>query len=90
MQVKPLGTNVLLRKEEAEETTQSGIILTGSAKEAPSWATVVACGPGTAEEKMEVKPGDKVIFAKYTGTSIKLEGTEYTMVFQKDILAVVE
>ena len=90
MTVKPLGANVLLKKEEAEETTKGGIILTGNAKEAPQWATVLAVGPGTAEVKMEVKKGDKVLYQKYTGTNVKIDGEEFIIVTQGDILAIVK
>ena len=90
MKVKPLGDRVLLKKEEAEEKTASGIILTGNAKEAPQWATVMAVGPGTEEVKMEVKKGDKVLYSKYAGTDVKLDSEEFLLIAQKDILAVVE
>ena len=90
MKVKPLGDRVLLKKEEAEEKTSSGIILTGNAKEAPQWATVVAVGPGTEEVKMEVKKGNKVLYSKYAGTDVKLDGEELLLISQKDILAIVE
>jgi len=90
MKVKPLGDRVLLKKEEAEEKTASGIILTGNAKEAPQWATVVAVGPGTEEVKMEVKKGDKVLYSKYAGTDVKLDGEALLLIAQKDILAIVE
>ena len=90
MKVKPLGDRVLLKKEEAEEKTASGIILTGNAKEAPAWAKVVAVGPGTDDVKMEVKKGDKVLYKRYAGTDIKLDGEEYILMDHKDILAVVE
>ena len=90
MKVKPLGDRVLLKKEEAEEKTASGIILTGNAKEAPQWAKVLEVGPGTEEVKMEVKKGDKVLYSKYAGTDVKLDGEELLLVSQKDILAIVE
>ena len=90
MKVKPLGDRVLLKKEEAEEKTASGIILTGNAKEAPQWATVVEVGPGTEEVKMEVKKGDKVLYSRYAGTEVKLDSEEFLLIAQKDILAVVE
>lgn len=79
---------------ETEETTKSGIVLPGSAKEKPQVAEVVAVGPGTVvdgkEVKMEVKVGDKVIISKYAGTEVKFDGQEYTILRQNDILAVVE
>ncbi|MDY5739855.1 MAG: co-chaperone GroES [Anaerovoracaceae bacterium] len=88
--IKPLGNRVVIKKLEAEEKTQGGIILTSSAKEAPQVAEVVAVGPGTKDEKMELKEGDRVIFAKYAGTEVKFEGEEYTIMNQSDILATVK
>ncbi|MBE6034970.1 co-chaperone GroES [Aminipila sp.] len=88
--IKPLGARVVIKMVEAEEKTKSGIVLPGQAKEQPQMAEVVAVGPGTEEEKMELKVGDKVVFSKYAGTEIKYAGTEYTIMSQKDILAVVE
>ena len=85
-----LFDKVVLKKVEAEETTKVGIILTGSAKEKPDMSEVVAVGPGTDEVKMMLKVGDKVITGKYTGTEVKLDGVEYTVVSQSDILAIVE
>lgn len=91
--IKPLGDRVLLKKLEAEEKTAGGIILTGSAKEAPQEAQVIAVGPGEVQDgkavPMEVKVGDKVIYSKYSGTDVKHLGEEYILVSQKDILAVV-
>ena len=79
---------------ESEETTKSGIVLPGSAKEKPQMAEVLAVGPGGLvdgkEVKMEVKVGDKIIYSKYAGTEVKLDGNEYIIVRQNDILAVVE
>jgi len=88
--IKPLGTRVVIKKLEAEEKTEGGIILTSSAKEQPQIAEVVAVGPGTKDEDMEVKAGDKVVFSKYAGTEVKFRGEEYTIMSQSDILAVVE
>ncbi len=88
--IKPLGTRVVIKKVEAEEKTQGGIILTSSAKEKPQMAEVVAVGPGSKDEPMEVKVGEKVIFSKYAGTEVKYEGEEYTIMSQSDILATVE
>lgn len=88
--IKPLGDRVLIKRVEAEEKTQGGLILTSAAKEQPQVAEVVAVGPGTKEEPMEVKVGEKVIFSKYGGTEIKYQGEEYTIMRQCDILAVVE
>ncbi len=94
MTIKPLCDRVVLKPVEAEETTKSGIILTASAKEKPEISEVVAVGPGGMvdgnEVKMFVKVGDKVITAKYAGTEVKVDGTEYSIVRQSDILAVVE
>ncbi|MDT8715488.1 co-chaperone GroES [Clostridium sp. 19966] len=90
MSIRPLGDRVVLKKLEAEETTKSGIVLPGAAKEKPQEAEVVAVGPGTEEVKMEVKVGDKVIISKYSGTEVKLGADEYTIVKQEDILAIVE
>lgn len=94
MKIRPLGDRVVLKKLEAEETTKSGIVLPGSAKEKPQEAEIVAVGPGGLvdgkEVKMEVKVGEKVIISKYSGTEVKVDGEEYTIVRQDDILAVVE
>lgn len=88
--IKPLADRVVIKKLEAEEKTQGGLILTSAAKEKPQLAEVVAVGPGTKEVTMELKVGDKVVFSKYGGTEIKYEGEEYTIMRQDDILAVVE
>ena len=88
--IKPLADRVLIKMVESEETTKSGIILSSGSKEKPQIAEVVAVGPGTEEIKMNVKVGDKVIINKYSGTEVKFEGTEYTIVKQEDILAIVE
>ena len=94
MTVKPLGDRVVIKNVEAEETTKSGLILTSAAKEKPQMAEVLAVGPGGMvdgkEVTMYVKTGDKVIYSKYAGTEVKLDGEEYTIVRQSDILAVVE
>ncbi len=94
MKLYPLQDRVVVKLVEAEETTKSGIILTGAAKEKPQVAEVVAVGPGIAEGDnkvtMEVKVGDKVITSKYAGTEVKMEGQEYTIVKQSDILAIVK
>ena len=94
MNMKPLGDRVVIKMIEAEETTASGIVLPGSAKEKPQMAEVVAVGPGGVvdgkEVKMEVKVGDKVITSKYAGTEVKFDGIEYTILKQNDILAIVE
>ncbi|MBR2634958.1 MAG: co-chaperone GroES [Clostridia bacterium] len=92
--LKPLNDRVVLKMVEAEETTSSGIILTGSAKEKPEIAEVIAVGPGgTVDGKtveMNVKPGDKVITSKYSGTEVKYQGSEYVIVKVGDILAIVD
>ena len=88
--IKPLADRVLIKMEEAEETTKSGIILSSGSQEKPQIAKVIAVGPGTEEVKMYIKEGDKVIINKYSGTQIKYEGTEYTIVKQEDILAIVD
>ena len=88
--IKPLGERVVIKRLEAEEKTQSGIVLPGQAKEKPQMAEVVAVGPGTEEDKMELKVGDLVIFSQYAGTQIKYQGEEYTILSQRDILATVD
>lgn len=94
MKLKPLGDRVVLKHQDAEEKTQSGIILPDSAKEKPQAAIVVAVGPGKEENghkvEMQVKEGDKVIYSKYSGTDVKFEDEEYTIVSQNDIIAVLE
>ncbi|MBR6743128.1 MAG: co-chaperone GroES [Clostridia bacterium] len=94
MNIKPLCDRVVLKSVEVEETTKSGIILTAAAKEKPEIAEVVAVGPGGFvdgnEVKMLVNIGDKVITAKYAGTEVKVDGEEYMIVRQSDILAIVE
>ena len=88
--IKPLGARVLIKKLEAEEKTAGGILLTSSAKEKPQMAEVLAVGPGTEDEKMELNVGDKVIFSKYAGTEVKFNGEEVMILNQRDILAIVE
>jgi chaperonin GroES len=94
MKIKPLADRVVIKMCEAEETTKSGIILAGSAKEKPQVAEIVEVGPGGVvdgkEIKMEVTKGQKVLISKYSGTEVKLDGEEYTILRQSDILAVVE
>ena len=94
MKLKPLADRVILKQFKAEEKTKSGLILAASAQEKPEMFEVVEVGPGGMvdgnEVKMEVKAGDKVIAGKYSGTSVKLDGEEYTIVRQSDILAIVE
>lgn len=90
MSIKPLQDRVVLKMTEAEETTQSGIILSGSAKEKPEVAEVIEVGAGTADVTMEVSKGDKVLISKYASTNVKLDGEEYIIVKMEDILAIVE
>lgn len=94
MTVKPLSDRVVIKNVEAEETTKSGLILTSAAKEKPQMAEVLAVGPGGMvdgkEVTMQVKEGQKVVYSKYAGTEIKIDGAEYKIVRQSDILAIVE
>lgn len=94
MTIKPLSDRVLIKMQEAEETTKSGILLASSAQEKPQVAIVIAVGPGGLVDGKQVdmilKPGDKVITSKYSGTEVKVDGEEYTIVRQSDVLAVVE
>ena len=94
MKIKPMFDRVLVKMNEAEEKTTGGIILAGASKEKPQTATVIAVGPGGMvdgnEVKMYVKVGDKVIASKYAGTDVKVDGEDYTIVRQSDILAIVE
>ena len=94
MKLVPLFDRVVLKKLVAEETTASGIVLPGAAKEKPQHAEVISVGPGGVvdgkEVTMQVKTGQKVIYSKYAGTEVKLDGEEYIIVRQSDILAVVE
>lgn len=94
MKIRPLADRVVIKKVEAEEKTASGIVLPGAAKEQPQIAEVVEVGPGGIvdgkEIKMELKVGDRVIFQKYSGTEVKIEGQEYTILRQSEILAVAE
>ncbi len=95
MNIKPLSDRVVLQMVEAEETTKSGIILTSAAQEKPQVAKVVAVGPGAKNEDgviipMTIQVGDKVLAGKYAGTEVKVDGEEYTIVREDDILAIVE
>ncbi|NLZ46185.1 MAG: co-chaperone GroES [Clostridiales bacterium] len=90
MTIKPLMDRVVIKMVEAEETTKSGIILAGAAKEKPQVAEVVAVGPGKTDVVMSVKVGDKVLMSKYSGTEVKIDGEELTILKMEDILAVVE
>ena len=94
MTMKPLGDRVVIKTMEAEETTKGGIILAAAAKEKPQMAEVIAVGPGGIvdgkEVQMQVKVGEKVIYSKYAGTEVKMDGEEFIIVKQSDILAIVE
>ena len=94
MKIKPLGDRVVIKMLETEETTKSGIVLPGTAKEKPQVAEIIAVGPGGVvdgkEIKMEVKVGDRVLISKYAGTEVKIDNAEYTILRQSDILAIVE
>ncbi|MGN0661435.1 MAG: co-chaperone GroES [Oscillospiraceae bacterium] len=94
MTIKPLADRVVIKMTEAEETTKSGIVLAAGAKEKPQIAEVIAVGPGGVvdgkEIKMELKVGDKVLLSKYAGTEVKIDGVEYTILRQSEVLAKVE
>jgi chaperonin GroES len=94
MKIRPLGDRVVIKRLEAEETTKSGIVLPNTAKEKPQEAEIVAVGPGGIVEgkevKMEVKVGDKILFSKYSGTEVKVDGDDFIIIKQDDILAIVE
>src|SRR5277367_14453 len=95
LQLKPLADRVVVRKLDAEEKTAGGIVLPDTAKEKPQQGEILAVGPGKLDEKsnrqpMEVKVGDKILFAKYSGTEVKIEGVEYLILAERDILAIVE
>ncbi|AIY84647.1 co-chaperone GroES [Clostridium baratii] len=94
MAIKPLGDRVVIKRMEAEEKTKSGIVLTGTAKERPQEAIVIAVGPGAISDgkriEMEVKVNDKVLYSKYAGTEVKVDGEEFIILKQDDILAIVE
>ena len=89
LKVKPLGDRVLIEPLKADEKTASGIIIPDTAKEKPQKGTVVAAGPGTGDEKMEVKVGDVVIYGKYSGTELTIDDTDYIIMKQSEILAIV-
>jgi chaperonin GroES len=89
VKIKPLADRVLIEPKQAEEKTASGIIIPDTAKEKPQKGTVVAAGPGTKDDKMEVKVGDVVLYGKYAGTEINIDGKDYLMMRQSDILAVI-
>lgn len=87
--IKPLADRVLIQPMEAEETTASGIIIPDTAKEKPQKGTVVAVGPGTKDEKMDLKAGDSVLYGKYSGTEIEIDNNDYLIMRQSDILAII-
>jgi len=89
VKIKPLADRVVVKPLEAQEKTVSGIIIPDSAKEKPQRGTVMAAGPGTKDDKMEVKIGDVVLYGKYSGTEISLDGKDYLIMKQTDILAIV-
>jgi chaperonin GroES len=94
MKIRPLGDRVVAVMMESEETTKSGIVLPGSAKEKPQVAEIVAVGPGGfvdgKEVKMELSVGDRVLMSRYAGTEVKFDGKEYTILKQNDVLAIVD
>ena len=90
MTIKPLQDRIVVKMAEPEEKTQSGIILTGSAKEKPEVAEVIEVGPGKKDVEMTVKKGDKVLLSKYSGTNVKLDGEEFVILKMEDILAIVD
>jgi chaperonin GroES len=89
VKIKPLADRVLVEPTQAEEKTASGIIIPDTAKEKPSKGKVIAVGKGTKDEEMQVKPGDLVLYGKYAGTELTVDGKDYLMMRQSDILAVI-
>ena len=89
MKIKPLSDRVLIEPNPAEEKTAGGLYIPDTAKEKPLAGTVLAAGPGTSEVKMEVKPGDKVLYGKYAGTEVTVDGKDYLIMRQNDILAII-
>jgi chaperonin GroES len=89
VKIKPLADRVLVEPQAAEEKTASGIIIPDSAKEKPQRGTVIAAGPGTKDEKMEVKVGDVILYGKYSGTELTINKKDYLIMRQSDILAIV-
>ena len=90
MSLKPLFDRVVIRNVETEEVTKGGILLTSAAKEKPQMAEVIAVGPGAKDVEMVVKVGDRVVYTKYAGTEVKVDGQEVIVIKQSDILAIVE
>jgi len=89
VKIKPLADRVLIEPMAAEEKTATGIIIPDTAKEKPQKGTVVAVGPGTKDEKMEVKTGDVVLYGKYSGTELTIKGKDYLIMKQSDVLAII-
>lgn len=89
VKIKPLADRVLVKPQEAEEKTASGIIIPDTAKEKPQKGIIVAVGPGTKDDKMEVKVGDTVLYGKYAGTELSLDGKDYLIMKQSDLLAII-
>ena len=90
MNLKPLADRVVIKPTAAEEVTMAGIIIPDSAKEKPLKGEVLAAGPGTKDEEMQLKPGDKVLYGKYAGTEIELDGEKYLIMRQQDVLATID
>ncbi len=90
MNLKPLADRVVIKPTPAEEVTMAGIIIPDSAKEKPLKGEVLAAGPGTKDEEMQLKPGDKVLYGKYAGTEIELDGEKYLIMRQQDVLATID
>jgi chaperonin GroES len=89
VKLKPLADRILIKPQEAEDKTASGIIIPDTAKEKPQRGTVIAVGPGTKDEKIEVKVGDSVLYGKYSGTELNYDGKDYLIMKQSDILAII-
>lgn len=89
LKIKPLADRVVIEPEQADEKTISGIIIPDTAQEKPQKGKIVAVGSGTADEKMEVKKGDSVLYGKYSGTEVSIDGTDYLIMRQSDILAII-
>ena len=89
VKIKPLADRVVIEAQKAEEVTSSGIIIPDSAKEKPQKGTVVAVGPGTKDEEMQVKSGDQVLYGKYAGTELSIDGKDYLIMRQSDILGII-
>lgn len=87
--IRPLADRILVEPAEAEKTTQSGIIIPDTAKEKPQKGKVVAVGPGTKDEKMALKPGDQIVYSKYSGTEVQIDGMEYLIMKESDVYGVI-